>query len=98
MRILHIRPGHEQEDTESGRRVLDAEIAKSSNTTLIIRGADPETSNFAEKAAGRADPFPDRILVGYGGNLQADHDRAFAFISLRLFSFSGSQSQASGVP
>ena len=95
MRILHIRPGHEQEDTESGRRVFDAEITKSSNTTLITRGADPETSNFAEKAAGRADPFPDRIL---GGNLQADHDRAFAFISLRLFSFSGSQSQASGVP
>lgn len=38
--------------------------------------------------------FNDRILAGYGANLQAERDRAFAFISLRLFNFTGAQAQA----
>lgn len=40
--------------------------------------------------------FNDRLLAGYGANLQAEHDRAFAFISLRLFSFTGSPFQSPG--
>ncbi len=40
--------------------------------------------------------FNDRILAGYGANLQADRNRTFVFISLRLFSFTGSQAQAPG--
>jgi hypothetical protein len=41
--------------------------------------------------------FDDHIFVGYGANLQADRNGSFAFISLRLFTFSGSPVQAAGV-
>lgn len=63
MRILDIRPGHEQEDTEEGRRILADEIAKPSYTLIIIRGAGPTMHEFAERAAARAEPFPWRGAV-----------------------------------
>jgi hypothetical protein len=90
MRILDIRPDHEQEDTDSGRRTLAAVVANPSCTTCIIRGADPEVSGFSDRAAARADPFPWREAVwvrdrrifadGQEQTWFSDHDNACATI------------------
>lgn len=63
MRILDIRPGHEQEDTDAGRVILAAEIARPSRTIMIIRGRGHDVGMFAETAAARAAPFPWREAI-----------------------------------
>lgn len=90
MLILDIRPGHEEEDTQSGRRILATEIAKPSCTVIVIRGAGPGVSAFAELAAARADPVPAReaiwvkdariFAVGQEQALFAGHENACAAI------------------
>jgi hypothetical protein len=63
MRVVDIRPGHEAEDIQYGRGALAAEIQHPAKTVMIIRGASPQISHFADKANARCAPFPWRSAV-----------------------------------
>jgi hypothetical protein len=74
MRTLDVRNGHVEEDIASGREILHYEITITPKTVVVIRGNTPEITRFADKVAGRCDPFPwreaiwvkdDRIFGGF---------------------------------
>lgn len=62
MRIVDVRPGHD-EDVAEGQKVLKGEIEHPSMTVMIIRGSTPEIGQFADRAGTRCDPFPWRSAV-----------------------------------
>lgn len=90
MHILEVRAGHEQEDIESGRRILTDVIAEPACTVIIVRGTGAEVDAFANRAAARADPVPARKAIwvkdarifaaGQEQALFAGHDGASATI------------------
>ncbi len=63
MRILDVRPDHEDEDIDLGRAVVRSEIAHPARVVMIVRGRGSEVAQFADRAAGRADPFPYREVL-----------------------------------
>ena len=63
MRILDVRPDHEQEDIDLGRAIVRAEIAHPARVVMIVRGDGPDVARFADRAAGRADPFAYREVL-----------------------------------
>jgi len=63
MRILDVRPGHVRRDVAAARAALAAELAHPEKVVMIVRGNSPSTALFADRAAGRAAPFPFREVV-----------------------------------
>jgi len=63
MRILSVRPEHEEEDIAKARTTLDSTIQHPSTTVVVVRRVGPQISQFADKVASRTDPFPWRDSV-----------------------------------
>jgi hypothetical protein len=63
MRVLAVRAGSVDRDIAAGRAALAATIAHPSTTVMVIRWIGPEVAAFADRAAGRTDPFPWRDAV-----------------------------------
>ena len=63
MRIIVIRPSHEQEDVQAAKETVETEIAHPAKSVMFILGQDQEVGQFTDRAGTRSDPFPWREAV-----------------------------------
>lgn len=63
MRILSLRPGHEEKDQVDCQAMLLAEIQRPGKITMVIRGNGPAIEQFADRANDRAMSVPWRSVV-----------------------------------
>lgn len=63
MRVLDLRLGHEEEDRQWGRYVIQTEVAHPSKTVMLIRGDSPEVAHLADRAATRSNGLGWREVI-----------------------------------
>lgn len=63
MRIVDAQNKEDAEGIKAGRKILATEIANPSMSVMIIRGDNPQVSQFVDNAGVRCDPFPWRQAI-----------------------------------
>lgn len=63
MRVVDVRPDHEEEDVRSGAATLATEIEHPAKAVMVIRGTKPDVALFVDRVGARSDAFPWRAAV-----------------------------------